>query len=173
MTIKLIPNHWTRPGKCTYCPIIKKIDNITYNITGKTYKTLDLPYKLSCELNDVIYLITCTKSSKYYVEEAGRAFRARMYEHKLSVQKPKDSRITPVSKHFSGKGHSVRNMQFTILEWCTTKYNTPTQAHRRRREQWWMWNISAVHPIGTNQLSNMCIFWSVFTLWRSLGSCCC
>ena len=150
MTKKLIPNHCTRLGKCTYCPIIKKID-ITCNIIGNAYKTIDLPNKLSCELNDIIYLITCTKCNKYYLGETGRAFRARIYEHKLSVQKPKDSRITPVSKHFTGKGHSVRNMQFTILEWCTPKYKTPTQAHRRRREQWWMWNIGAVYPIGINQ----------------------
>ena len=46
VTKKLIPNHCTRLGKCTYCPIIKKIDNITCNITGKTYKTLNLPNKL-------------------------------------------------------------------------------------------------------------------------------
>ena len=87
----------------------------------------------------------------YYVGETGRAFRSRIYEHKLSVKKPKDNRVTPVSKHFTGTGHSIRDMQFTILEWCTPKYRTPKQAHRRRREQWWMWNIGAVHPIGINQ----------------------
>ena len=115
VTKKLIPNHCIRLGKCTYCPIIKKIDNITCNITGKTYNTVNLPNKLSCELNDIVYLITCTKCNEYYVGETGGVFRARMYEHKLTVQKPKDSRIIPVSKHFTGNDHSVRNMQFTIL----------------------------------------------------------
>ena len=76
MTKKLIPNHCTRLSICTYCPIIQKIDYITCNITGKTFKTIDLPDELSCELNDIIYLITSTKCNKYYVSETGRAFRA-------------------------------------------------------------------------------------------------
>ena len=63
-------------------------------------------------------LLTVGLSSSVGYMYIGRTFRARIYEDKLSVQKPKDSRITPVSKHFTGKGHSVRNVQFTILEWC-------------------------------------------------------
>ena len=114
-------------------------------------QTHELTNQISCELNDIVYLITCTKCDIYYVGETGRAFRARIYEHKLSANKQKDNRTTPVSKHFTGKGHSVRNMQFSILEWCTPKYTTPKHAHRRRHEQWWMWNIGVVHPIGINQ----------------------
>ena len=77
-------------------------------------------------------------------------FRARIYEYKLSVNKPKDSRVTLVSKHFTGKGHPAKDMQFSILEWYTPKYNTPSTA-QRRHEQWLMWNIGAIHPIGINQ----------------------
>ena len=66
-------------------------------------------------------------------------------------QKPKETRITPVSKHFTEKGHSVRDMQFSLLEWCSLKYNTPKSEHRKMREKWWMWNIGAIHPIGINQ----------------------
>ena len=80
-----------------------------------------------------------------------RKFRQRMYEHQLSVNKPKDSRTTPVSKHFTGKNHSAKDLNFSILEWCTPKYKAPSIVHRRRREQWWMWNIGAIHPIGINQ----------------------
>ena len=150
-TRKIMPNHCTRLGKCTCCPIIRKIDNVTCTITGKIHNTIDLPKHITCELCDIVYLITCTKCNKYYVGETGRPFRSRIYEHKLSVTKPKNSKITPVSKHFTGKGHSVRNMQFSVLEWCSPKYNTPKQVHRRRREQWWMWNIGAIHPVGINQ----------------------
>ena len=70
---------------------------------GVKYTTTDLPKFISCELSDIVYLITCTKCDKYYVGETGRPFRSRIYEHKLSVSKQKDSRITSVSKHFTGK----------------------------------------------------------------------
>ena len=148
---RTIPTHCTRLGRCTYCPTINKIDLVTCKFTGKKYKPIHLPTKLSCELSDIVYLITCKTCHMYYVGETGRAFRSRIYEHKLSVKKPKDNRVTPVSKHFTGTGHSIKDMQFTILEWCTPKYRTPKQAHMRRHEQWWMWNIGAVHPIGINQ----------------------
>ena len=148
---RTIPTHCTRLGRCTYCPIINKIDLVTCKITAKKYKPIDLPKILSCELSDIVYLITCKTCIMYYAGETGRAFRSRIYEHKLSVKKPKDNRVTPVSKHFTGTGYSIKDMQFTILEWCTPKYRTPKQAHRRRHEQWWMWNIGAVHPIGINQ----------------------
>ena len=38
---QIIPTHCTRLGKCTYCPIIKKIDNITCKVTGRKYHTID------------------------------------------------------------------------------------------------------------------------------------
>ena len=71
------------------------------------YTTIDLPKLISCELSDIVYLNTCSERDKYYVGETGRPFRSRIDKHKLSLSKPKDSRITPVSKHFTGKGHSV------------------------------------------------------------------
>ena len=44
-----------------------------------------------------------------------------------------------------------RDMKFSLLEWCSLKYNTPKSEHRKMREKWWMWNIGAIHPIGINQ----------------------
>ena len=148
---KPIPTHCMRLDKCKYCPMISKINEVTCKISGDKYQPKNLPNLISCEFSDILHLITCKKCDKYYVGETGRAFRAQIYEHKLSVNKPKDSRVSPVSKHFTGKGHSAKDMQFSILEWCTPKYNTPSTTHRRRREQWWMWNIGAIHPIGINQ----------------------
>ena len=34
---KTLPTHCTRLGKCTYCPIIKKTDNITCKIIGRKF----------------------------------------------------------------------------------------------------------------------------------------
>ena len=110
-----------------------------------------IPKFTTCELSDIIYLITCKKCNKYYVGETSRPFRKRMYEHRLSVSQPRENRITPVSKHFTEKGHSVKDMQFSVLEWCSLKYHKPDSNHRKMREKWWMWNIGAIHPIGINQ----------------------
>ena len=45
-----------------------------------------------------------------------------MYEHKASVLK--DGQITPVSRHFKIDGHSHKHMQFSVLEWCTPKFDS-------------------------------------------------
>ena len=40
----------TRLGKCTYCPLMKKITTVKCNFTKKSHKTLDLPKQVTCEL---------------------------------------------------------------------------------------------------------------------------
>ena len=116
---------------------------------------------MKCQIIALVNVHNWYCRSAISIGETGRAFRHRMYEHRLSVNKPKDNRVTPVSKYFTGTNHSIKDMQFSILDWCTPKYNTPSTAHRRRREQWWMWNIGAVHPIGINQfIWILCILWS-------------
>ena len=54
-----------------------------------------------------------------------------MYEHRLSVSQPRENRITPVSKHSQEKGHSVKDMQFSVLGWCSLKYHKPDSNHRK------------------------------------------
>ena len=93
------PTICTRLGKCTYCPLINKISEVQCKITHKITKITKVPKHITCELSDIIYLITCKKCDKYYLGETGRPFRKRIYEHKLSVSKPKETIITPVSKH--------------------------------------------------------------------------
>ena len=148
---QIIAKHCTRLGKCTYCPLIQKDTTVKCNVTNKIHKLTKLPKQTSCELSELVYLITCIKCNKYYVGETGRGFRYRMYEHILSVKKPKESRSTPVSRHFLEKGHSVNDLRFSILEWRSLKYNTPNLEHRKKCEKWWMWNIGAIHPVGINQ----------------------
>ena len=85
-------------------------------------------------------------------EKTGQPFRKRIYEPRLLVSKSKDCRIIPVSKHFNETGHPLRDMQFSLLEWCSLKYNTDKSDHRKMVEKWCMCNVGAIHPIGINQL---------------------
>ena len=110
----------TRLGKYTYCPLINKISEVECKISYKKTKVTKVPKHITCELSDIVYLITCSKCGKYCVGETGRAFRQRIYEHKLSVSKPKETRITSVSK--KGRFHSEREMKLSLLEWCSFKY---------------------------------------------------
>ena len=139
----------TQLGKCTYCPSITKLDTVKCNFTKRPFKTIDLPKHVTCELSNVIYLITCTKCQMHYVGETSRALRKRMYEHKASVLK--DGQITPVSRHFKNDGHSHRHVQFSVLEWCTPKFDSDSTSKRRRIELCWIFKLHPLAPIGINQ----------------------
>ena len=146
-----VPKYCTRLGRSTYCPLITPINQVKRKSHIEFTPLTNTPISQTCEIIDIIYLITCRKCDKYYVGETGRPFRKRIYKHRLSVSKPKDSRITPVSEHFTEQGYSVKDMQFSLLEWCSLKYNKAITDHRKMREKWWMWNIGTIHPIGINQ----------------------
>ena len=143
------PTICTRLGKCTYCPLINIINTVICNFTDKFHETKDLPKLITCELNNIIYLISCKKCPKHYVGETSRAFRKRMYEHKASVQR--DGQITPVSRHFKSEGHTHNDMKFSVLEWCTPKFEVSNTARCRRLELSWIFKLHCLAPIGINQ----------------------
>ena len=108
----------TRLGKCT-CPKIKKVKQITSFHSKRVFKCQALPpkHKITCELSNVIYRINCNQCGLQYTGETKRPFRKRMYEHCSSVQRFQADKATPVSRHFTQKNHSVKNMEFSILQW--------------------------------------------------------
>ena len=73
-----------------------------------------------------------------------------MYEHKSSVSKD-GKKPTPVSRHFSSDGHSQKHMQFSVLEWCTPKFESDSTSIRRHIELCWIFELHSLSPIGINQ----------------------
>ena len=58
---------------------------------------------------------------------------------------------TPVSRHFTSDGHNHKNMQFSVLEWCTPKFEASNTSKRRRIELSWIFKLHSLAPIGINQ----------------------
>ena len=83
------PTICTRLGKCTYCPLMHKINTLTSHHTGATHKCVNLPKPvlITCEISNIIHLIECKLCGKQYIGETGRPFRQKMYEHIFSVGK--------------------------------------------------------------------------------------
>ena len=72
-----------------------------------------------------------------------------MNEHKASVLK--DGQITPVSCHFKNDGHSHKHMQFSMLEWCTPKFDSDS-ASKRKCIELWIFKLHSQALIEMNQL---------------------
>ena len=93
--------------------------------------------------------MSCKKCHKHYIGETSRAFRKRMYEHKASVQK--DGQITSVSRNCKSDGHNHKDTKFSVLEWCTPKFDASNTARHRRLELSWIFKLHTLTPIGINQ----------------------
>ena len=142
----------TRLGRCTYCPRIKKVDKITSFYSKKTYLCKNLPSKacITCELSNLIYLISCKKCGLQYVGETKRPFRSRIYEHTRSVLIDDENRSTPVSRHYSQKNHSVKDMEFSVLHWMGNETKSDATPRRRSQELYYIWLLPTLAPAGIN-----------------------
>ena len=76
--------------------------------------------------------------------------RNRMYEHQNSVQKFQPEKSTPVSRHFTQKNHSVKNMEFSIFQWMGDPTSPNATSRRRSQELYYIWAFPTLHPAGTN-----------------------
>jgi hypothetical protein len=144
----------TRLGRCTYCPNIAKTNSITSSVTHKTFPIRNITNHkyISCEINNIIYIITCKKCSIQYVGETGRRARDRLYEHLYSI-KNANKIVTPVSDHFSRNGHNYKDISFQVIERCHNLNNaSDTSQSRKRREMYWMWLLKTVTPLGLNHM---------------------
>ena len=147
-----LPPVCTRLGRCTYCPKLKKLEQITSFHTKQTFKCKSLPpkHRVTCELSNVIYMINCNLCGLQYIGETKRPIRNRMYEHFNSVQKYQADKATPVSRHFSQNRHSVRNMEFSIMQWMGDPTSPNATNRRKRQELYYIWAFPTLHPAGIN-----------------------
>ena len=107
--------------------------------------------RITCELSNIVYLITCSKCKMYCVGETSREFRKRIYEHRNSVLNPKPSRCTPVSIHFTQQNHKASHMEISALEWCKSKFGFNETGLIRRHELSWIFKLHSLAPLGINQ----------------------
>ena len=141
-----------RLGKCTYCPKIKKLEQITSFHTKKTFKCQALPpkHKITCEFSNVLYIINCNQCFLQCTRETKRPIRNRMYEHYSSVQKFQADKVTPVSRHFTQKNHSRKHMEFSILHWMGDPTSPNATTRHRYQEVHYIWAFPTLHPAGIN-----------------------
>ena len=69
---------------------------------------------VDCSTRNVVYLLGCSKCPMQYIGETERMLKDRFSEHKGYVNTKNQSKTTGM--HFNQKGHSVSNMQITIIE---------------------------------------------------------
>ena len=82
--------------------------------------------------------------------ETKRPFRSRIYEHTRSVLIEDENRSTPVSRHYSQKNHSVKDMEFSVLHWMGNETKSDATPRRRSQELYYIWLLPTLAPAGIN-----------------------
>lgn len=123
---------------CKFSP--RFVDNIVSSVTHESIPILSY---LTCDTENVIYCITCTKDNgkckehPQYIGQTGRKAVKRFAEHKNSIS---PNAITSVGQHFSESGHNFSHLQFIPFE--QIKSNNPWV--RLAREKFYIRKLESV-----------------------------
>ena len=95
--------------RCRYCPKLNTDGHIVASVTGKMYRT---QHNISCNSNNLVYCISCTRCKKQYVGQTKNSLKQRFQGHFYQIAH--DVEKTEVSRHFKGNGHQGITKSSTI-----------------------------------------------------------
>ena len=115
---------------CTACPFINVRKEIKINNLSKW----KINRKYSCAHYNIIYLIECNIDTcgQRYIGQSKRALKFRLAEHRGYISNKVLSQ--PTGAHFNLPGHSLANLNITILE--QVKQNN--EQYRKERESYFI-----------------------------------
>ena len=122
-------------NNCTACPYIREGKSIKIN--GIDWK---INNKLNCQSYNVVYAIVCSKDSckEVYIGETKRILKFRLDDHRGYVNNHFDN---ATGTHFNQPGHSLSNLQITVLQQIKKKDN----AYRKEREEYLIRKFNTVY----------------------------
>ena len=111
------------------------------------YKVLPNGRTIDCNIDNVIYLITCNECGIQYVGETGRVVRSRLSEHKNGISgNHKGCKI--LYSHFK---HGCKTFNIHIIEAIfDSKDKAKNLENRQKREDFWIRELKTKYPYGLN-----------------------
>ena len=130
--IKIYPKRAFRGMKkctqqCTSCPYVKEGKKIVSNKF-----TWTINQQVNCNTSNIVYMIQCNidKCKQQYIGQSERKLKERISEHIGYINNRLLTKAT--GYHFNLPGHSVSNMEVTILE----RVKKAEASYRREREKY-------------------------------------
>ena len=114
--------------KCAICPFVR--EGKTVNSTANNC-TIEINSSVDCSSRNISYMLGSKKCPNKYIGESERSVKERYLEHKGYVTNKICTKATGL--HFNEKGHSVIDMEITILE---KVFNCNPQFRKQREKMW-------------------------------------
>ncbi len=154
------PNNICSKTDCDYCPLLDKSGTSFSSIT--THKYI-VPSRISCKLNNLVYLLTCTHCQLQYVGETYLSLKERLSEHLRDIghECNPDYALpsviqkgpTTVARHFGRDQHTRDNLKVQILKFIHMDPLGPhTDDFRETREHSWIHCLRTMQPLGLNTI---------------------
>ena len=159
------PLHSCPRLNCRYCSHLDKSGEIISSSTGRTYYSR---MKISCQSNNLIYCLTCTKCNVQYVGQTKNRLEDRFVVHFNHIAptkpprkrtKPKTSQTQikskyddPIGRHYKSTPHNgLNDVQIHILHFIDAPSNSiPAKALRDNLERKWIHRLKTLSPLGLN-----------------------
>ena len=135
------PGFWpcNNDSRCACC---KTYGFFTQNIVSTTTgERVSIRENNTCQMSNVVYLVTCEKCKEQYVGETGNCIRLRANQHRSDIQT--GHKNIPTVRHFRACG--LKYFKLTVLEGVRKS----DVAIRRARESFW---INKLKPVINNLL---------------------
>ena len=97
----------------------------------------------------VIYLISCKNATNTMLVKQAEQLENECMNTKLQHKKMV---LSPLYLDtLKSEGHNHTHMIFSVLVWCTPKFDSSSTVRRRRLELSWIFKLHSLTPIGINQ----------------------
>lgn len=124
--------------RCATCPFVRESNSFTSHTNNQTFL---IKHNLSCDSNNIIYLITCDACGKQYVGQTTLTLRDRFTRHRFDIIHKENKSI---SNHFNSEGHSLDDCSILPIEMVVNKENLT------KREAYWIKKLGTISPFGLN-----------------------
>ena len=127
---------------CVICPYVKETKHIK-----STRFTWKLSQQITCESNNLVYMICCQKETcqMNYIGESERRLKDRIAEHIGYIRTKKQNQAT--GHHFNLPGHSLADFKVIALE----KVKSSDPFYRKERESYLIRKFNTFYK-GMNRL---------------------
>ncbi|XP_077974125.1 uncharacterized protein LOC144429790 [Styela clava] len=104
---------------------------------------LKITQKITCNTENVVYLISCKKCGMQYIGETGRHLKYRISEHIRSIKSK--NRDLVVGAHFNQPGHSLKDFNVIGIEKLFQDH-----IYRKTKESYFIHLLGTHEPLGMN-----------------------
>ncbi len=120
-----------------------------------------MPSKISCNLNNLVNSLSCTRCHFKYVGETYRSLKERFSDHLRDIRHECNPQYAPpsvvqkgpttVARLFGRNEHTRDDLKVQILELiCLNPLGPHTDAYRETREHFWIHRLRTLQPLGLN-----------------------